>query len=208
MTPRELRKQVRENQRVLRERVAAMPQVQKARRAARLKRLQRALMVALVLLLLSFIRCDCGTGPTHEPPDAGLPSVEPKKPKPPQVKVVKPGPLSGKVSLGPRDGFDPTARTSLDWLDAFRLQVAARSPRLAECFQGTERPGALRWACAVNPDSGAVSDQSLEPLGASVELTREQRACLVRVLASPPYKSLTTSTGQPLPNRVSMIIEF
>lgn len=210
MTPRELRKSIRASQRALRARVAAMPQIQKARRATRLKRLRRALTVAVVLLLLSFIRCDCGQGPLPEPVvvDAGAPLKEPIKPKPPLIKAVKPGALSGKVALAPRDGFDPNARTSPDWLDAFRLQVAARSPRLAECFQGTDHPGALRWATAVNPDSGAVSDQSFEPIGASIDLTREQKVCLSRVLASPPYKVVTTPTDKALPNRVSLIIEF
>ena len=210
MTPREMRNAIRASQRAMRARVAAMPQIQKARRSARLRRLQRALTVAVVLLLLSFIRCDCADGPGLTPliADSGVPVLEPKKPKPLQVKTVKPGPLSGRVALAPRDGFDSNARTSPDWLDAFRLQVSARSPRLAECFQGTARPGALRWVTAVNPDSGAVSDQSFEPIGASIDLTRDQKVCLGRVLSSPPYKAVTTPTDKALPNRLSMIIEF
>ena len=201
------RKALKASQRDFRARVAAMPMVKAAKRRRSFTRL---LLAAVIALLLCFIRCDCDPGPAPKPleADAGVTPVEQKKPVAPAVKPVKPGGLQGKVALAPRDGFDSNARTSPDWLDAFRLQVAARSPRLAECFQGTERPGALRWTCAVNPDSGAVSDQLFEPVGVVGELTKEQKACLTRVLSSPPYKVTAAQPNQALPNRVSMVIEF
>lgn len=190
----------------LKAKIAELPQVKAAARRRRHRRI--ALLIVLLLLLL-FIRCECEPGmPMVIEVDAGTPVVmalDAGRPKP----VVKPkGPMQAKVSLGQRDAFGSNQRTSPDWLDSFRLQVAARSPRLAECFQGTERPGALRWVAAVNPESGSVSDQTFEPIGASLELTRDQRTCISRVLSSPPFKLVLAQPDQALLNRVSMVIEF
>ncbi len=192
--------------RALRERMSQLPQVQAA---ARRRRLRSTFTLAALLLVLCFIECDCDPRPGQlpEPVDAGVLVVEAKKPAPLTVKPVKKPPLKANVSLGPRDSFGTSQRPPPDWLDGFRLQVAARSPRLAECFQGTERPGALRWATAVNPDSGAVSDQTFEPVGIAIDLTKEQQTCLARVLSSPPYK-VGVGEAQALPRRVSLVIEF
>ena len=91
-------------------------------------------------------------------------------------------------------------------LDDFRLQVAARSPRLALCFKGADRPGALRWNVALNPESGAVSDHVFEPVGAA-ELSPAQRECMQRTLSSPGYH-VTQADRQSLSSRVSLVIEF
>ncbi|MBK7865320.1 MAG: hypothetical protein IPJ65_43340 [Archangiaceae bacterium] len=92
------------------------------------------------------------------------------------------------------------------WLDEFRMQVAAASPRLAECFTGIERQ-ALRWSAAVNPKPGTVADHSLEPVGVGTDLTADQRTCVQAVLSSPVYR-LTQLGDEPLPRRVSLVIEF
>lgn len=86
------------------------------------------------------------------------------------------------------------------------MQVAARSPRLAQCFKGAERPGALRWDVALNPSSGAVSDQFLETVGA-VELSAPQRECVERTLSNPGYH-VSALPSEGLPTRVTLMIEF
>ena len=88
----------------------------------------------------------------------------------------------------PRGKYQNEAQSSPSWLDEFRLQVAARSPRLAECFSGTDRPGALRWTTAVNEESGAVSDHGLELVGTGADLYGKQRECVLAVLSSPGYR--------------------
>jgi hypothetical protein len=177
------------------------------KRARRARRLRRALLVAIALLLLSLIHCECGPEPAPEPHrvDAGTPTppaILKKAPRP-----VKPGPLLGTMARQPRPGFQGQGVATPPWLDEFRLQVSARSPRLAKCFVGAERPGALRWVCSVNASSGAVSDHELEPVGTGDELTPAQVACLTAALSAPTYR-LTQLTPADLPNRVSLVIEF
>lgn len=211
MTPRNWRQSMKAQRaalkassRAVRARVAQLPHVQKARRK---RRVRRGLTLIAMLLVLVFIRCDCGAlvPPEAIGADAGVPVAALAKPV---VKATKPPPLQGKVSLARREAFATMPRTAPDWLDAFRMQVSARSPRLAECFQGTERPGALRWVAAVNPDSGAVSDQTFEPVGLALELNRGQRTCLTQVLASPAYKVPAPPADHAFPSRVSLVIEF
>jgi hypothetical protein len=174
--------------------------------ARRKRRRRRAAFSALLLLLLLFVRCDCGEPAPSEPatPDAGVPQVV--KPKPMAAKV-KPGPLTGKVATQPRGAFGTGEPVSPPWLDEFRIQVAARSPRLAQCFTGIDRPGALRWSALVNPQGGTVSDHTIETVGVGTDLTQEQRTCVIGVLQSPVYR-LTVPGNEGLPNRVSLVIEF
>ena len=215
MNRRELRRTLRERRASFRRSFAearqrartAAAQHPAVKRARRAKRLRRALLVAIGLLLLSLIHCECGPAlaPTLSAVDAGTP-VPPvlvkKAPKP-----VKPGPLFGTMPRQPRPGFVGEGVATPPWLDEFRLQVSARSPRLAKCFVGAPRPGALRWVCSVNASSGAVADHELEPVGAGDELTPEQRTCLLAALSTPVYR-LTQLTPSDLPNRVSLVIEF
>lgn len=215
MSPSELRKAMRERKRELRRalpalraaaraRVDQVPAVQQARRR---RRIRRAITAAIIALLLLFIRCDCGPG---APPEAKTVEKAPPEVKPKPKVVVKAGPrkaLDGAGTKKPRGNMDLPAAAPPTWIDEFQLQVAARSPRLAQCFTGIERPGALRWAASVNPTNGAVSDHELEPVGSSVDLSVEQRTCLVGVLSSPNYK-LTAPEKEALPNRVSLVIEF
>lgn len=186
---------------------AAVDQDPKIRRARRLERLRRALTVVVVLLLLSLIHCECGPA---EP--APVVAVEAKPPQPkvvvkPKVKPVKPGPLAADMTKQPRPTFVGQGVGAPTWLDEFRLQVSARSVRLATCFNGVERPGALRWVSSVNPTSGTVSDHEFEPIGFGNDLTPEQLACVTGVLKSPVYK-LTEPNQNALPNRISLVIEF
>jgi hypothetical protein len=111
------------------------------------------------------------------------------------------------VERQPRAHFANGAPTSPAWLAAFQLQVSARSPRLAACFTGSDRPGALRWTASLDPKSGAVSDHAFEPVGATAELSPAQRACAVKALSDPAYR-LRSPTLQELPTRIALVIAF
>jgi len=201
MTPKELRRAMKEQKRALQRQLDANPFVQEARRR---RRIRRAVLSAAALLLLLFVRCECGEGVPAVPaaPDAGvLRDAGVAKPKP------KRPPLPGKVETQPRPDLGPQQAGSPSWLDEFRIQVAARSPRLADCFTGIENPGAIRWSASVNPNAGTVSDHELAPAGAGGDLTKEQRTCVLEVLSKPNYQ-LRIDGGAGLPNRVSMVIEF
>jgi hypothetical protein len=167
---------------------------------------RRWVLLALLLLLLMFLLrdCRCNEPPVEEPVaegvagEAGLPSEPPPPP---------PAPLTGRVDRVDRPEFGTAAPAAIPWLDAFRLQVAARSPRLAECFVGAERPGTLKWSALVEPASGKVSDQTLEPTLLSDALTVEQRDCALAVLSTPAYR-LQGNDERSTPSRISMAIEF
>ena len=213
--PRELRKEMRRRRRELRSALPALRRQARARteelpavkRRKRRRRVRRTLTVVLLLLLLCLVRCDCQP-PLPAPPAVKVepPEPEPKPKAPPPVRAKRP-PIRARTEPQPRGGFEAEARAAPNWLDDFRLQVAARSARLARCFTGAEKPGALRWTTSVNPDSGAVADHEIEPLGPGAELQGEQRQCVVQALANPAYK-LAESQKQALPDRISLVIEF
>ena len=213
MTPRELRRELRQRREELRrsltlmrrqarERVGQLPEVRRDRNR---RRVRRALILALVLLAC-LMRCECQQAP---PPESVVvretPEVKPRSPAP--APPPRREPLLAQVKPQPRGRYLGEAQAPPTWLDDFRLQVSARGPRLAQCFTGTDRPGVLRWTASVNPESGAVADHELEPLGPGAELKREQRDCVVRVLSSPTYR-LNAPQAQVLPNRISLVIEF
>lgn len=215
MTPRELRQAMKRQRAETRAHLKAMkarakdalahdPRVRQARRRRWLK---RGIAVALLLLLLLLIRCDGPAGPAPEalksPADAG---VELKKP---EVKLArrpggKPVVPSKRVA---RPDFETPDRAPARWVDDFRLQVAARSPRLAACFNGTDRPGALRWTTLVSRQTGAVGNHDFETMGLSGELSQAQLDCLTDVLSSPGYR-LDGVIEEGLPDRVSLVLEF
>lgn len=162
-------------------------------------RRRRWLLLALLLLLLGL----CVSAPP--PPDAA--PTRPTEPAATLQSPPAPAPPTGRVARKARPRFENVAAEPLPWLAAFRLQVAARSPRLAECFAGAARPGALKWTAAVEPRHGRVSDHAVEPTLSSDELTGAQRACVVAVLSEPAYRLV--SEGSPsTPSRVGMVIEF
>lgn len=181
-----------------------------ARRAVKTKRSPREeerrrrrwllLLLALLLLLLC-MRCGC-----VPPPPPGVALDGPAAPAP-SATALPPDPPPARIPPRHRPRFKVTAPAPLPWLDAFRLQVAARSPRLAECFTGVARPGALKWTASVEPAHGLVSDQLLEPTLSGDDLDSVQRACVFGVLASPPY-ALTPGDSPSTPARVGIVIEF
>lgn len=203
---KELRKSVAAMKAAARARTANVPAV-KAERERR-RRIRRNILLAILALLLLLIRCECGPG---TPPIAEKAAVVPPKPEvKPKPKVTIKGPkkpLNGTGGKTDRAAMGLGTPVPPSWIEEFQLQVAARSPRLAQCFAGIERPGALRWSASVNPQSGAATDHELEPVGVSTDLSPEQRECVVKVLSSPVYK-LTAPEKEALPNRISLVIEF
>jgi hypothetical protein len=165
-------------------------------------------VVALLLLLLLLLRdCSC-TEPQLEPecpaPAVGPPAIpEAEAPAAPPVVPLP----SGRVDRRARPRFVTEPLDPLPWLASYRLQVSARSLRLAQCFVGAPRPGTLRWTASVEPSQGQVSDQALEPTLLSDELTQQQRSCVFDVLSDPPYQ-LDAGQERSTPVRVGMVIEF
>lgn len=173
------------------------------RKRKRRKRQSQLALLILLLLLLLISRCTCveetvPMGPGQPPP----PPVA-EEPAPP------PEPLPRRPKIAPieRPAFKTPPVDPLPWLPAFRLQVTSRSPRLANCFVGAERPGRLRWTAAVDPVRGQVSEQGIEPVSAWDTLSAEQSDCVKGVLAEPAY-TLDPQDGPTTPSRVSMVIEF
>ncbi len=205
MSRRMSREQRREIKRQLAARRKAMKaQLAEKRRAINDKsRPRRRLLVVLLLLLLLLLLKDCSCK-TPEPGVAlePIPPAEPAEEAPGEAAIPP-----GRIGRKGRPRYETETPDVLPWLAEFRMQVAARSPRLAECFVGIEEPGALRWTTSVEPASGQVSEHSLEPTLASTELSRAQRECVVGVLAEPVYR-LSTAEGRATPARVGLVIEF
>ncbi|MFN3197545.1 MAG: hypothetical protein ACE366_03840 [Bradymonadia bacterium] len=167
------------------------------------------LLLLLILLLLS--RCDCDEAPLTLPvpgPDAGAGVAPPipvkltpaPPPKPSRRRVRK---KKHRIKSDERPDYITKPPGPPKWLSRFRLQVAARSPRLAACFEGVSAPGALKWTARVNASTGVASDHVLEPMLGGESLSKTQRKCLVGVLSSPRY---TLPEGAS--SRVSIVIEF
>lgn len=216
MTPREMRRALRARRQELRRALPGLrrqasqraEQLPGVRRERRRRRTRRALSATVLLLLLCLLRCDCGPEPAPPVPEILVEVEAPAQVTKPVVPApARRRPLSLKTEPKPRTGYAGEVQAGPSWLDDFRLQVSARSGRLAQCFAGTERPGALRWSTSVNPENGAVSEHELEPVGQSVELGGEQRACVLLALSSPAYR-LSEAQQQALPKRISLVIEF
>ena len=206
---RALRAQRSERRRQLRARRAELQSQLRAARARRPRRRWRRWRWALLLLLLLFLLRDCcceeATGPTAPAVPAPPPAVttatvvEPPPPPPPPVKA--------RLRRRRRPALQAPKPPPRTWLDDFRLQVAARSVRLAACFEGIDRPGAVRWSCALDPASGKVSDQRFEPIASRTGLTPKQQRCLRKALAKPVYRLKVADDGA-TPDRVSLVLEF
>ncbi len=182
---------------------ARLDGVKQGRRKEEKRRRPWWLLVLLLLLLLLAILCCIGPcEPEVLPPveeetgavEAGEPG-EPVAPKPVYEGTVKPK---------PRPPFPAVPPKPVPWVASFRMQVAARSTRLAGCFVGTTRPGVLRWTALVDPVTGRVTDHELEPVLQSDQLTSAQRDCVLGVLEEPAYK-IDAEGGA---SRVGMVIEF
>ena len=173
------------------------------RKRKRRQRRSRLALLVLLLLLLLVSRCNCVEDPVQElGPAQPVPELEAEMlPKP------EPLPTRAPIKRIERPAFETDPIDPLPWIASFRLQVSSRSPRLADCFVGAERPGRLRWTAAVDPVRGQVSEQHLEPVSAWDTLTQEQTACVKSVLKEPAY-TLKVTSGPTTPTRVSMVIEF
>ncbi len=127
-------------------------------------------------------------------------------------KPVRAALVAPKLEPTRRGRYELDETRAPTWLERFRMQVSSRSLKLASCFQGAERPGALRWSAALTPESGLVGDQLFERLGPGDDVSPAQRECLSRVLASPPYQlgGRTADGGAPpsTPTRVGLVLEF
>lgn len=187
----------------LKQRMAARKKTKKPWRPSR----WWVLVVIAIVLLLFARNCRCtpepeGPGPGAVVPGAAAPSAE-STPTPPAASPLQ----SPRVQRLDRPALDVTPPGPPPWMEDFRLQVAARSPRLARCFDGVERPGQLKWTTSVHPVEGSVSEHSLEPMLMTGTITAAERDCLLRVLTEPAYR-LRTGDQPSTPSRVGLVIEF
>lgn len=159
-------------------------------------------LLSIVLLLL-LIWQSCQEPPPPPPAPPCVVEVELLGPATPS----SPAPKTPRIGRIDRPEYKNEAPDPLPWLASFRMQVAARAPRLAQCFVGVERPGALKWTASVEPGSGRVSDHVLETSLESAPLTAEQRTCVLGVLSDPPYR-LEVGAERSTPPRVAVAIEF
>ena len=165
---------------------------------------RRWVALGLLMLLLFFVpECEEEAPPlAPEPRSADTVERTAGTPAPP-----RPGLPGGQVPLTSRSSMPVPQPDALPWLASFEMQVAARSPRLAGCFEGARRPGALQWTARVESVTGTVSDHALEPLLETESLSARRRACLVEVLSTPPYR-LHQHDRRATPPRVRLVIEF
>ncbi|MEN0064902.1 MAG: hypothetical protein AAGA48_22345 [Myxococcota bacterium] len=183
------------------ERKAARPKERKGDRIWR----WIALILAILLLLLLFRECE--EAPELEPEGVGTvgPALAVEVVSDPAPVVVEPPPP--RVVRRDRPNLVPPPPTPPNWLVAFRMQVSARSPRLAECFEGMGRPGQIKWTASVEPTTGRVGDHVIEPLLFTGELSKPERSCIETVLAEPDYR-LPPVDPDSMPSRVSLVLEF
>jgi len=204
MTPAQQRTHLRERKKALRaelerRKAEARARIQADRRLPEKEKKDRNWLLLLLLLLLKIL-------PVPEEPLPGEPT--PAVPGEPPEEIAPEPPLpGGRVRSRGRPLFEPQPPPPLPWIDQFRLQVAARSPRLSACFEGSAQPGTLRWTTSVEPVEGRVSDHDIEPTLLSDSLSREQKGCVLGVLSAPTY-TLDAGEERDMPARVSMVIEF
>ena len=167
-------------------------------------RRRNALLLLLLLLLLLVMIPDCNCA--HSPGVIG-PPIPPAGPAEEEAegKWVEP---PGRIGRRDRPEYDVAPARQLPWLEAFRMQVAARSPRMAECFVGTDRPGAIRWTTSVVASSGQVSAHELEPMLQGAGISQRQGECLIEALSEPAYQLPGADPERSVPDRVSLVIEF
>lgn len=171
----------------------------------RRERRRRWLWALLLLLLLPAARwCRCQEA---EPPAPLAEAPEPAPPTGPSASAPVPV-VTERIAARPRPAFVIPPPPARPWVEALRVQVAARGPRLAACFVGAARPGALRWTAALDPVGGVLSERALEVVGAgAAELTEAQRTCVLAVLGDPPFQ-LDAAAAPSTPVRVAMVLEF
>lgn len=166
-----------------------------------------AILLGFVVLLLFWDKCeqapiepelatcvtvaDCGDG------EKGKRTLKPISKKTQAISVGK----------SRRENLEVLRPEGPAWLGEFRLQVSARSAALAKCFQGLEKPLALRFRATVFPARGNIEAPEVEPIVSGLPLTASQTRCLVGALSSPAYV-LPASPEDDLGRRVSLVFEF
>lgn len=187
-------------------RKAALAEQVKRRRPARARRPRRWL-IPVLLGVIALLLLRCPEDPEPEPSLAG--SSGPRAPGPtPVVPEPDPAPSSPPSRVARSDRPELAAKPAEvpAWLVGFRMQVSARSPRLARCFEGIERPGRIKWTASVEPSSGQVGDHLIESQLLTGELSSREADCVEEVLSTPDYRiPETEETG---PRRVSVVLEF
>lgn len=197
-----LRRRLDEKRREVAQRLANLPGAQERKSRKRLL----LWAVALLLIMLCLSKCECtDAGPTP-PPKARVVVVKVEKVLPPQAK--RQAAPATKATPRLRAQYKAESPSEPAWVEAFRLQVAARSQRLAECFVGTSKPGAIRWTASITSETGAVFDHHIAPVPPAEDLTAQQHGCVVGVLAKPGYQKLATTYAGALPETVSLVLEF
>lgn len=166
----------------------------------------------LLLLLLLLLRCEeepppplaPAAGPSSRAPASAksVPSIAPAsaRPKPRRRRRLK------RIRTDARPEYARGAAQPTPWLPSFRLQVAARSPRLARCFEGQREPGALRWTARIDPAAGTAADHAFEVVDGGLVLRKEAKACLTAALTRPTYRLAPEGPTEPV--RVTLMIEF
>ncbi len=206
---RELKHKLRTQRRAVKAQIKQQrADLKRARRNAQKQRPRRwrlrLVLLIIVLLLLLLRECNCeGPAVAVAPPPSPPPAVKVVK----KVPVVKKAPIRRRLRRRRRPSYDSTPKKPKRWLSDFRLQVSGRSIRLASCFEGIERPGAVRWVSAVDPATGRVTDHVLEPVASSIALSTKQKKCLTKVLSNPPYR-LSVNDAPSTPERVGIVVEF
>ena len=184
------------------------PRPPRARRSRRKKKKEEEekrrpwwLLLLLLLPLLCCLPLDC----TEDEPEEVVPEPEPVG----EVEPVEPVPEEpgGRIPSQERPDFGTRPPDAPSWIDSFRMQVAARGPRLAQCFVGAKEPGQFKWTTSVVPETGVVSEHALEPMLNSPDLRRAERLCVLEVLENPPY-TLEAADEPSTPSRVGIVIEF
>lgn len=169
----------------------------------RKERHRRRLVALLLLILLLALLPDCRCSAPEPPPRSAAQPTEGAAAE----DALPPAMLGGEIRRQDRPEYASVAPAPLPWLDAFRMQVAARSPRLATCFVGVSQPGTLKWTTSVEPVTGQVSEHALEPTLLSEPLARRQKACIIEVLSDPSYQ-LPANGERSTPSRVGLVLEF
>lgn len=201
-----LRKRRREIRAQIKAQRASLKAARRQAQSKRPKRWRLRLFLLLVLLLLLMLReCNC-EGPSTappKPPATVTATVTPVKKPPAAVKT----PVRRRLRGRRRPSYESAPKKTKRWLADFRLQVSGRSIRLASCFEGVERPGAVRWVSAVDPATGKVTDHALDPIASSIALSKKQKTCMLKVLSNPPYR-LSAKDAPTTPERVGLVVEF
>lgn len=192
-------------------RAVLIARIEAARAERKRRRRKRVIKLILFLILLWLLLRRCDTGLVFVPlvvpmPGAGMSvaTAGPKSTPPaPRRARAKPRRLQ-RVKTAARPVYTPPPAGRAPWLSALRLQVAARSPRLARCFEGLRQPGALTWTSSLDPSTGIAADHSFEPRSGGA-LAQPARLCLMAALSAPPFDLGAQSGAR---TRVSLVIEF